>query len=94
MQMTRLPLDATLAGYDSQAGELLAAHRAGDREALELIHRRHPRFLDAEVKWLPLRVSEDEIRKADFTLDDARLVVSRSYDFLGWEALAAFVSWR
>jgi hypothetical protein len=73
MQITPLALGATLGAYDSQAGELLAAHRAGDREALELIHQRHP-------------------RKAAFTLDDARLVVSRSYDFLGWEALAAFVS--
>jgi len=53
-----------------QAEELLAAHAAGDSEALRVIHEKHPRFLDAKIPWLPKNLPDSEIRNAAFELSD------------------------
>ncbi len=90
--MQFLPLLCPLADYEAQAEKLLALHAAGDPAALRIIHERHPRFLDDEVKWLPKRVSPEEILAAAFDLDDARLTVARGYCFRDWESLAAHVA--
>jgi ankyrin repeat protein len=91
MQYQRLPFDAPVSRYAEQAAQLLELHRAGDSDALCLIHQKHPRFLDSETKWLGrLDLTADDIRNASFDLADARLVVARGYDFQDWPALADY----
>ncbi|HXR97726.1 MAG TPA: ankyrin repeat domain-containing protein [Terriglobales bacterium] len=89
MQFEPLPFRSPLARYEQQAEALLAAHRAGDPAAVDLFHRKHPRFLDEKIKWLPKRIADEEIRDASLSLDDARLALARCYDFLDWASLAA-----
>jgi ankyrin repeat protein len=91
MDLKPLPFASPLAAYEEQAATLLAAHRAADPAAIELFHRRHPRFLDDKIKWLPKTIPDSEIRDAALSLDDARLALARSYDFLDWAAVAAYV---
>jgi hypothetical protein len=90
MDLPRLPFRSPLSAYDQQAERLLAAYRSGDSGAIDLIHRKHPRFLDEKVKWLPRPVPDAEIRDAALTLDDARLTIARHYDFRDWPALSAY----
>ncbi|HBY60861.1 MAG TPA: hypothetical protein DEH78_13645 [Solibacterales bacterium] len=92
MSMHHLPFDAPLASYQAQAETLLAAHAAGDEAALRIIHHCHPRFLDAKVPWMPLHLTAEDIRRAPFDSDDARLTVARGYNFLDWPALAAYAA--
>jgi hypothetical protein len=92
MRRERLPFRAPLAEYEKQAEELLAAHKAGDAEAIDLIHRRHPRFLDDKIPWLPKPMPDSEIASAPFDLADAQLTVARSYVFLDWRSLSEWVA--
>lgn len=85
-----LPFAASVADYMTQVNTLLAGHRSGEAWALQAIHENHPRFLDAEVKWLPRPVQEGEIAAAVFDESDARLALARLYCFLDWEALVEF----
>ena len=55
---------ARLSEYAAQADELWRAWRAGTPWALELLHQRHPRFLDEKTPWLPKRLTADDIRGA------------------------------
>jgi len=83
-----LPFDAPVERYAEQAARLLAAQRAGEREALRYFHQQHPRFREAALPWLPRRdVSADELRRAVFDLDDARLALARGHDFQDWARL-------
>src|SRR5438552_15942416 len=91
MNLTVLPFRSPLAAYEQQAESLLSGHRAADPAAIDLLHRKHPRFLDEKIKWRPKFISDTEIRDAALSLDDARLSVARYYDFLDWPALAACV---
>ena len=91
MEMDAVAFASPLSAYERQAEELLTGHRAGDSGALQLFHRRHPRFLDEKIKWRPKFISESEIRDAVLTLDDARLTIARYYDFLDWSTLASYV---
>jgi ankyrin repeat protein len=91
MDLQPPPLRSPLSAYEEQADRLLAAHAAADPTAIDLFHRKHPRFLDEKVKWLPKFIPDSEIRDATLSLDDARLAVARNYDFLDWASLAAFV---
>ena len=52
---------------------------------------KHPRFLDPRIPWLPKRISEAEVRGAEFTLADAQLTIARWYDFKDWARLAEHV---
>lgn len=90
MELEPLPLDAGVDGYLRQAELLLEAFHAGDRAALEAFRRRHPRFLDPRVPWLP-RSSPDEVRGAALGPEDARLAVARFHDFDRWESLVELV---
>src|SRR5579871_1046779 len=90
MTFETLPFRSSLAAYQQQAEQLLAAHRGGDTQANEYFRRHHPRFRDAEIKWLAKSIPESELRHAAFTPDDARLALARGYDFLDWQALAAY----
>lgn len=87
-----LPWDAPLDDYDKQAAQLLDAHAAGNADALALLHRSLPRFLDETIKWLPRQITQEEIRDTPLALDDTRLAVARLYSFLDWDALAALTA--
>src|SRR6201993_5120799 len=91
MDLPRLPFRSPLSDYEQQAELLLAAHRAADPAAIDLFHRKHPRFLDVKIKWRPKFIPDSEIRAAVLSLDDARLAIARNYDFLDWPALVGFV---
>src|SRR5918993_2357595 len=61
-----------------EARELLADWRKGDRDALERIRGRHPRFGTSD---------EAAIATGPFRLADAQLVVAREYGFAHWAEL-------
>jgi ankyrin repeat protein len=86
-----LPVTAKLAEYQNQATELLRGHSRADPQVLNLLHHHHPRFLDKDVRWLPLPLSDADIRAAPFEPADARLTLARWYSFLDWNALTNLV---
>jgi hypothetical protein len=92
MEPQLLPFRAPLSAYEQQAEILLAGHRAADPAAIDLFHRKHPRFLDEKTTWRPKFMPDSEIRDAALSLDDARLVIARDYSFLDWDSLAACVA--
>ena len=91
MDLRALPFRSPLSAFEQQAGELLSSHGAADPAAIDLFHRKHPRFLDEKIKWLPKAIPDSEIGDAPLTLDDARLTIARYYDFLDWSSPAAWV---
>jgi ankyrin repeat protein len=91
MSLNTVPFRSSLSAYEQQAESLLAGHRAADAAAIDLFHRRHPRFLDEKIKWRPKSIDASEIRDAALSLDDARLAIARSYDFHDWPSLATWV---
>jgi ankyrin repeat protein len=92
MDFKPLPLDSVLEAYQQQAAALFEGYQAGAAEVIQLIHRRHPRFLDERIPWLPKNVSDAEIRGAGLDLADAQLALARWYDFRDWAALAAWTA--
>ncbi len=92
MDLKPLPFRSRLDQYQGQAEELLAAHRSADSEAIQVIHHKHPRFLDSKIPWLPKNLPDSEIRSAAFDLADAQLTIARWYDFQSWQALAEYVA--
>jgi ankyrin repeat protein len=91
MNLKAVPFRSPSSAYEQQAESLLAGHRAADPAAIDLFHRKHPRFLDEKIKWLPKSIAASEIVAAALSLDDARLAVARNYDFLDWPSLATWV---
>jgi ankyrin repeat protein len=91
MDLSAVPFRSPLSAYERQAEGLLAGHRAADPAAIDLFHRKHPRFLDDKIKWLPRPIADAEIRDAALALDDARLAIARHYDFVDWPSLANHV---
>lgn len=61
-----------------EARELLDQCRKSDRDALERIRRRHPKFKD---------VTDDSAIVVSLNLSDAQLVVAREYGLSNWTAL-------
>jgi ankyrin repeat protein len=92
MKLNPAPFDSKLNVYQAQAEELLAARRRWDEEAVQAIRQNHPRFLDEKIKWLPKKLSEDELRRAPFDLNDAKLSLARWYDFADWQVLEHYVA--
>jgi len=92
MSLTPLAAGSPIDTYAAQADALLAAWRAGEPWAIDLFRRRHPRFLDERIVWLPRRLSAEEIRAAPLDEGDARLAIARWYDFADWPALDAWVA--
>ena len=78
-----LPFDATLEQYERQAAALFAALQADNDAAVWKFKWEHPSFRGK----LPA-----DVRAATLTIDDARLVVARTYGFEGWEELKAFAA--
>lgn len=69
------PFVRDLAYYEERAQGLVSVQRSGLSTALQVIRDFHPRFSGA---------SDEEIRAAQFTLDDARLVLARQHGFDDW----------
>ena len=88
MDFTPLAFRSGVAQYEQQAEQLLAAWRAGDRDAVQLVWHHHPRFLDDRIPWLPKRLSESAVRSSPLDLADARLATARCYSFQSWSRLA------
>jgi hypothetical protein len=61
-----------------QARELLAAWRNGQRDALDRIRRRHPKFAEA---------ADATVAAGPFRLSDAQLVIAREYGLAHWTEL-------
>src|SRR5688572_5103823 len=61
-----------------EARELLSEWRKGDRDALERIRSRHPRFASSD---------DAAIATGTFRLADAQLVLAREYGFAHWAEL-------
>jgi hypothetical protein len=91
MRFTPLPFRAPLAAYERQADDLLRAWNQHDRDAVEIVRRKHPRFLDETIKWLPKNLSDEDLRRATLDDADARLALARWYDFADWPRLAEHV---
>src|SRR5258708_712229 len=68
MDLRSVPFRSPLSAYEQQAEGLLAAHRAADPAAIDLFHRKHPRFLDEKIKWRPKFIAPSEIRDAALSL--------------------------
>jgi ankyrin repeat protein len=66
--------------YEGRAFGLHSVYQTGQPQALKLIRQSHPRFASA---------SDEAIKQAEFTLDDARLVLAREHGFADWPALVA-----
>jgi ankyrin repeat protein len=91
MDLQPVPFRSPLAAYQRQAQSLLAAHGVADPVAIDLFHRKHPRFLDETITWRPKFIADSEIRDAALSIDDARLAIARHYDFLDWPSLSGHV---
>src|SRR5262249_54483404 len=91
MNFTAVPFRSPLSAYEQQAESLLAGHHAGDPAAIDLFHRKHPRFLDEKIKWHPQFIPDSEIRHATLSLEDARLTTARYYDFVDWPSLTGYI---
>src|SRR5689334_6027716 len=91
MDLKPVFFQSPLSAYERQAQSLLEGHRASDPAAIDLLHRKHPHFLDEKIKWLPKRIPDSDILDAGLSLDDARLTIARYYDFADWSSLAAHV---
>jgi ankyrin repeat protein len=81
--LRRRPFVRDVSYYNDRAHGLLSVHQTGQRRALELFRAYHPRFVEA---------ADVEIRAAEVTLDDARLVHAREHGFLTWEAFIGHVA--
>jgi ankyrin repeat protein len=88
--MDALGFAAPLREYDAQAEELLSAFHRGESWAAEIFKHNHPRFLREEVPWAPKWSADEELRNAVLAVNDARLALSRWYDFANWEKLVEF----
>ncbi len=74
---------ADLAWITDRVHGLLRTRESAGPAALEQIREWHPRFSDR---------SDEEIRQAPFTEEDARLVYAREHGFETWDDLASRVS--
>ena len=70
-----IPARPNLEQYRKQAKELVKARARLHPEALERIHRHHPKLRE---------LGEAELRAAAFTLSDAQLVLAREHAFKTW----------
>ena len=82
--MTFLRFDSELGAYESQAERLLEGWRAGEAEAIQIVRANFPPFLDDVVKWLPKRLTEEELRRFSPAVEDARVALARWYSFPDW----------
>ena len=88
-----LPFRSPLEKYQVEADRLFAAWQEGtDRDLMDVVVQRHPKFLRTDVPWAPKRMTESEIRAVPIDRDDAKLALARWYEFQDWNALANYVA--
>jgi len=93
MKLEVLPFRAQLADYEAQADRLLEAWKAGtDRDLMNVVVQKHPKFLRTDVPWAQKRMTDAEIRAVAIDRDDAKLAVARWYEFNDWAALADYTA--
>jgi len=93
MKLEVLPFRARLADYEAQADRLLEAWKAGtDRDLMNVVVQKHPKFLRTDVPWAQKRMTDAEIRAVAIDRDDAKLAVARWYEFNDWAALADYTA--
>ena len=68
--------------YSDRAAGLRSVHKTGQRRALELIRRSHPRLAAA---------SDDAIREAKISQEDAELICAREHGFLDWTSFSSHI---
>jgi ankyrin repeat protein len=78
MRLTQ-PVERELSWYEERARGLVSAHEAGLTSAFAQIRDWHPRLHHA---------TDEEIARAPFTLDDARLVYARQHGSRDWPAFS------
>jgi ankyrin repeat protein len=91
MQITPVSFQASLRDYQKQADDLLRGWNAGNEDAIRIAVHRHPRFLRADIPWLPKKLTAGEIRSSTFNAADAQLAIARWYDFADWRRLEEYV---
>lgn len=79
---TSLPRSPHLDPIRRQVRQLLNEHRARSRAAGERIVQHHSRFTGKSI---------DEVLEADFSLQDAQLVVAREYGHSNWSRLVGVI---
>jgi ankyrin repeat protein len=82
MPARQLPPRPSLEQLKNQAKDLLKAHRSGDSDACARIQASFPHLSSA---------SPSDILRADFSLQDAQLVLAREYGFDSWPRLKGHV---
>jgi ankyrin repeat protein len=91
MEFKHLPFDAPLSDYARQAGALLEGWQRDDENAVGIIRRSHPKFLDTTVKWLPRDMTDEQMRAVRISDTDAQLALARWYGFADWSRLVDYV---
>ena len=86
-----LPYDAPLEAYMAEAERLFDTVRQREAGALAFIRAHHPRYRDPGLPWLVRPGEPSDLGPTAFDLDDARLAMARSHDFLDWPALVSYV---
>lgn len=77
------PFVTELSYYDDRAKGLMSVHRAGLRSACRIVQEWHPNYATA---------TEDQIRMAVLSLDDARLIFAREHGFEDWPSFAEHIA--
>jgi hypothetical protein len=65
--------------YRDRAAGMRSVHSTGERNAVRLVRRFHPAFAGS---------SEQMIRSAEITQDDAELILAREHGFANWDDFA------
>jgi hypothetical protein len=78
-----LPAQPNLRQLKTRAKDLHKAHQQADPRAIERIAEHHPR-----LSGLP----DANILEADFSLQDAQLIIAREYGFPSWPKLTASIA--
>ena len=92
MDITPLPIRASLDQCKKLAGDLIEAYRSGDPDAMLRIRDRTQHMLTwdelrASVQRQLGKLSGSENRSADISLPDAQLLVAHGYGFESWPKL-------
>ncbi len=76
------PFSKDLQYYTDRAEGLLSVHKTGQQRALDLIRTSHPKFKEA---------TDEEIRSAEITLEDAKWIYAREHGHADWTSFARHI---
>jgi hypothetical protein len=80
--------------YERAAADLLDAYRTGDPRSLQRVweHFGHRRTLAATRRYIRVDLGKREHEEVDISLDEARMLVARTYGFAEWRELSAYLA--